>query len=184
MDQIAHGVGLFPSTHIAADRSAPSGAAGRENGRCRPAKQEAEPVRAEPHAERDHGRGGEVDREERDEHSGHHHLGAADAARSRSPAGGERPFSAAVHALAVLLQVPIPGGPELMIILLVLVLLVGIPVVLAGLFLFVRFVGGNGGEDTDVAELEARVDELEAQIAAGRAEDAEDADDTGAPDGR
>ena len=39
---------------------------------------------------------------------------------------------------AMLLQVP--GGPELLIILLVMALLVGVPVVLLGVFLFVRFV--------------------------------------------
>lgn len=64
----------------------------------------------------------------------------------------------------MLLQVP--GGPELLIILLVLALLVGIPVVLAGVFLFTRVIGGDG-DDADVAELKARVDELEAELAAG-----------------
>jgi sec-independent protein translocase protein TatA len=63
----------------------------------------------------------------------------------------------------MLLQMPIPGGPELLIILLVMALLVGVPVVLAGVILVARFVGG--GED-DVAELRARIEELEAQVAA------------------
>ena len=67
------------------------------------------------------------------------------------------------HAPTMLLQVP--GGPELLIVLLVMALLVGVPVVLAGLFLFVRFVGG--GDSDEIAELEGRIEELEAQIAAG-----------------
>ena len=62
------------------------------------------------------------------------------------------------HPPGMLLQVP--GGLELLIILLVMALLVGVPVVLAGVFLFTRFVGG--GDDDEVAELKARVDELEA----------------------
>lgn len=66
----------------------------------------------------------------------------------------------------MLLQVPIPGGPELLIILLVMALLVGVPVVLAGVFLLTRFVGG--GDDSDeMAELKGRIEELEAQVAAG-----------------
>lgn len=64
----------------------------------------------------------------------------------------------------MLLQVP--GGPELLIILLVLALLVGIPVVLAGVLLFTRVAGGDG-DDADVAQLKARIDELEAELAAG-----------------
>ena len=67
------------------------------------------------------------------------------------------------HPPGMLLQVP--GGLELLIILLVMALLVGVPVVLAGVFLFTRFVGG--GDDDEVAELKARVDELEAELAAG-----------------
>jgi len=59
----------------------------------------------------------------------------------------------------------IPGGPELLIILLVMALLVGVPVVLVGLFLVVRAIGGDG--DDEVAELKARIEELEAQVAAG-----------------
>ena len=65
---------------------------------------------------------------------------------------------------AMLLQVP--GGPELLIILLVMALLVGVPVVLLGVFLFVRFVTG-GGDSDEVAELKGRIEELEAQVAAG-----------------
>jgi len=64
----------------------------------------------------------------------------------------------------MLLQVP--GGPELLIILLVMALLVGIPVVLAGVILFARFVGG--GDDSDeVAELKGRIEALEAEVGAG-----------------
>ena len=59
----------------------------------------------------------------------------------------------------------IPGGPELVIIFLVMALLVGVPVVLAGLFLLTRAVGG--GDDDEVAELKGRIEELEAQVAAG-----------------
>jgi hypothetical protein len=69
------------------------------------------------------------------------------------------------HAPAMLLQ--IPGGPELLIILLVMALLVGVPVVLAALFLFVRFVGGSDDSD-EIAELKGRIEELEAEVAAGR----------------
>jgi hypothetical protein len=58
----------------------------------------------------------------------------------------------------------IPGGPELLIILLVMALLVGVPVVIAALFLFVKFVGGG---DDEVAELKGRIEELEAQVASG-----------------
>lgn len=59
-----------------------------------------------------------------------------------------------------------PGGPELLIILLVMALLVGVPVVIAGAFLLTRLVGGDDDSD-EVAELKARVEELEAQVAAG-----------------
>mgnify|MGYP006280154941 CR=1 FL=1 len=59
----------------------------------------------------------------------------------------------------------IPGGPELVVIFLVMALLVGVPVVLAGVFLFTRAVGGGG--DDDVAELKGRIEELEAQVASG-----------------
>lgn len=59
----------------------------------------------------------------------------------------------------------IPGGLELLIILLVTALVVGVPVVLVGLFLVVRAVSGN--ETNEIAELEGRIEELEAQVAAG-----------------
>lgn len=58
----------------------------------------------------------------------------------------------------------IPGGPELLIILLVMALLVGVPVVIAALFLFVKFVGGG---DDEMAEIKGRIEELEAQVASG-----------------
>lgn len=60
----------------------------------------------------------------------------------------------------------IPGGPELLIILLVMALLVGVPVVLVGVYLFVRFVSG-GDESTEIAELKGRIEELEAEVVAG-----------------
>ncbi|MFC6737301.1 hypothetical protein ACFQEQ_13760 [Halolamina salina] len=59
----------------------------------------------------------------------------------------------------------IPGGPELLIIFLVMALLVGVPVVLAALFLFVRFVGRDDDSD-EIAELKGRIEELEAEVAA------------------
>ena len=58
-----------------------------------------------------------------------------------------------------------PGGPELLVIFLVMALLVGVPVVLVGLFLAVRAVGGDDGDD--IAELKGRIEELEAEVAAG-----------------
>jgi len=77
----------------------------------------------------------------------------------------------------MLLQVP--GGLELLIVLLVMALLVGVPVVLAALFLFVRFVGG--GDDSDeVAELRGRIEELEAQVGAGNEGSVEDTEASGA----
>ncbi|WP_435119665.1 preprotein translocase subunit TatA [Halolamina sp. C58] len=75
----------------------------------------------------------------------------------------------------------IPGGPELLVILLVMALLVGVPVVLAALFLFVRFVGG-GDDGDEVAELRDRIEELEAQVAAGS--DAPHDENERAEDGR
>lgn len=60
----------------------------------------------------------------------------------------------------------IPGGVELLVIMLVMALLVGVPVVIAGLFLIVRY-AGNGDDSDELAELKGRIDELEAQVAAG-----------------
>ena len=57
----------------------------------------------------------------------------------------------------------IPGGPELLIVLLLFLFLFG-PVVAVVVFLLQRT---QDGDDAEVAELKARVDELEAQIAAG-----------------
>lgn len=57
----------------------------------------------------------------------------------------------------------IPGGVELIVVLLVLLLLFG-PVVAVVVLLLRR----TQGDDEDVAELKARVEELEAEIAAGQ----------------
>jgi len=84
--------------------------------------------------------------------------------RHRVKRSGERPMPRPAHRPDMLLQVP--GAPELLVILLVLGLLVGIPVVLAGVFLFTRVLDGDS-DDADVARLKARVDELEAELAAG-----------------
>ena len=62
----------------------------------------------------------------------------------------------------------IPGGPELVIILFVLLMLFG-PVVAAVVLLLNR----SEGNDDDVAEMKARVDELEAQLAAEKADEDE-----------
>lgn len=61
----------------------------------------------------------------------------------------------------------IPGGPELLIILLVMALLVGVPVVIVGLFLIVRAVGSGDDGSDEVAQLKGRIEELEAQVGAG-----------------
>lgn len=68
----------------------------------------------------------------------------------------------------------IPGGPELMIILFVLLMLFG-PVVAAVVFLLNR----SEGNDDEVAEMKARVDELEAELAAEEAEEDEGGRATG-----
>jgi sec-independent protein translocase protein TatA len=54
----------------------------------------------------------------------------------------------------------IPGGPELVVLILVLLFLFGIPLVLVALGVF----GYLSGDDERVAELEARVAELEAEL--------------------
>jgi sec-independent protein translocase protein TatA len=64
----------------------------------------------------------------------------------------------------------IPGGPELLIVLLITILLFGIPVLLIAV-VGVLYLRADGGGDDDVAE---RVAELEAEIAALRAEIASD----------
>ncbi|WP_336134308.1 hypothetical protein [Natronomonas amylolytica] len=56
------------------------------------------------------------------------------------------------------LQFGVPGGPELLIIFLILFLL-GVPILLVVLFLLSR----NGGNDR-IEELEARVEELEDEL--------------------
>jgi len=70
----------------------------------------------------------------------------------------------------------LPGGPELLIILLVLLLLFG-PLVAVVVFLLNR----SGGNDDEVAEMKARIDELEAELAA-EAAGGEGADADGAED--
>lgn len=59
----------------------------------------------------------------------------------------------------------LPGGPELLIILLVLLLLFG-PLVAVVVFLLNR----SGGNDDEVAEMKARIDELEAELAVEESE--------------
>ncbi len=63
----------------------------------------------------------------------------------------------------------VPGGPELLVVLLLMVALFGVPVVVA-------FVGWRYLKGDRVADLEARVDELESEL---DAEDGEDGDATG-----
>jgi sec-independent protein translocase protein TatA len=71
----------------------------------------------------------------------------------------------------------IPGGPELLIILLVLLLLFG-PLVAIVVFLLNR----SSGNDDEMAEMKARVDELEAELAAEEATAGDDTDETTARD--
>jgi sec-independent protein translocase protein TatA len=61
----------------------------------------------------------------------------------------------------------VPGGPELLVILLLMIALFGLPVVLA--LLGWRYLRG----DDQVAELEARVGELEAAVEADEADEAD-----------
>lgn len=79
----------------------------------------------------------------------------------------------------------IPGGPELLVLLLMLVFMVVPIAVGSGLFLFGRWTAGSGdggdgggddGGDDRIAELQARVEELERQLATER-------DGTGDDDG-
>jgi sec-independent protein translocase protein TatA len=62
----------------------------------------------------------------------------------------------------------VPGGPELLVILLLMVALFGLPVVLA--LLGWRYLRG----DDDVEELEARVSELEAALEADAGDEADE----------
>ena len=79
------------------------------------------------------------------------------------------------------LQMGVPGGPELLVILLITLLLFGLPILLLGVggFLYLR---SNADDETKerIAELEAEMDELKRDL------DTEGGDDpvaTGAPDG-
>jgi sec-independent protein translocase protein TatA len=71
----------------------------------------------------------------------------------------------------------LPGGPELLIILLVLLLLFG-PLVAVVVFLLNR----SGGNDDEVAEMKARIDELEAELAAEEARGERESAETGDTD--
>jgi sec-independent protein translocase protein TatA len=70
--------------------------------------------------------------------------------------------------MAVPLFPGVPGGPELLVVLLLLVALFGVPLVVA--FLGWQYLRGDGRVD----ELEARVRELESEL-----DDADDADEGG-----
>jgi sec-independent protein translocase protein TatA len=63
------------------------------------------------------------------------------------------------------LQMGIPGGPELVVILLVLLLLFGIPLVLLGVGGF-AYLRANADDDTKerIAELEGEIDQLKADL--------------------
>jgi len=63
------------------------------------------------------------------------------------------------------LQMGIPGGPELLVILLITVLLFGIPLVLLGIGGFV-YLRSNADDDTQerIAELEGEIDQLKADL--------------------
>jgi sec-independent protein translocase protein TatA len=73
----------------------------------------------------------------------------------------------------------VPGGPELVILLLVLVLLFGVPVVvIAGAVLFFGLRDDDGAADADrVAELEAEVDRLREMVDDGGDERDADGDE-------
>jgi sec-independent protein translocase protein TatA len=63
------------------------------------------------------------------------------------------------------LQMGIPGGPELLVILLIMLLLFGIPLALlaVGGFVYLR---SNAGDDTQerIAELESEIDHLKSEL--------------------
>ena len=63
------------------------------------------------------------------------------------------------------LQMGIPGGPELLVILLIMLLLFGIPLALlaVGGFVYLR---SNSGDDTQerIAELESEIDHLKSEL--------------------
>ena len=78
------------------------------------------------------------------------------------------------------LQIGVPGGPELLVILLILLLLFGLPILLLGVggFLYLR---SNADDETKerIAELEAEMDELKRDLDT----EGDDPVATGAPDG-
>jgi sec-independent protein translocase protein TatA len=73
----------------------------------------------------------------------------------------------------------VPGGPELLIILLILVLLFGVPIALiAGVVLFFRLQSDDEEADADrIAELEAEVERLREAVDNGRDEHDGDGDE-------
>jgi len=76
------------------------------------------------------------------------------------------------------LQMGIPGGPELLVILLIMVVLFGVPLVLLGVGGFV-YLRSNADDDTQerIAELEGEIDQLKSEL------DAERDDEQAASDG-
>lgn len=70
------------------------------------------------------------------------------------------------------LQMGIPGGPELFVIMLVMIMLFGIPLalVVGGVVLYRSRSGGNDRAE----ELEARIDELERELNRERRDDREE----------
>lgn len=73
----------------------------------------------------------------------------------------------------MILQMPIPGAPELVILLFVLVLLAAIVAVPLGLAVlgYLWWRGRNDADDAQIEQLRARIEELEAQVAADRADE-------------
>jgi sec-independent protein translocase protein TatA len=86
------------------------------------------------------------------------------------------------------LQMGIPGGPELLVILLIMVILFGIPLVLLGIggFVYLRSNadGDDGDEDTQerIARLEGEIDQLKADLDTETATDDEQATGEGNDD--
>ena len=78
------------------------------------------------------------------------------------------------------LQMGVPGGPELLVVLLITLLLFGLPILLLGVggFLYLR---SNADDETKerIAELEAEMDELRRDLDT----EGDDPVATGAPDG-
>ena len=78
------------------------------------------------------------------------------------------------------LQMGVPGGPELLVILLIMLLLFGLPILLLGVggFLYLR---SNADDETKerIAELEAEMNELKRDLDT----EGDDPVATGAPDG-